>query len=194
MYGHGIVFIMWGRWKCLDVVLQAGGNFKIWRGWWSGVEPVALSRHSIAIGDPCVIGVKIKIYRFDITIMYGKAGGVWKTEHCASISLMFLVCGAAVHGGGFVRAWNGMAIFQNWPLAWRHFKYCSSVIITTCVSSYVIPIYLSLILYLADMSPCDTVRLKNSYIWSCCALSWIGISVSRRNCSFATSTWVLRYL
>ena len=32
---------------------------------------------------------------------------------------------------------------------------------------------------------------KISYIWSCCALFWMETSVSRRNCSSATSTWVL---
>ena len=40
-----------------------------------------------------------------------------------------------------------------------------------CVSSYVNPIYLSVILYLADVSPCGTARLKIPYMWSCCALS-----------------------
>ena len=47
--------------------------------------------------------------------------------------------------------------------------------------------------YFTDASPCRTNRLKISYIWSCCALSCIGTSMSSRNCPSATSTYVLRY-
>ena len=170
--------------------------FKILRGWQSGDELVALYRHMTVIVDPSVIGVEMKIHRFDATTTGGKVGGVWKTDdqHCTSISLVFLAYRAAVHVGGIVRAWDGASTLQNWPFAWRHVEYCCSVINTACVLSYVIPLYLSLILYLAYMSWYGTGRLKISYIWSFCALSWMGTSMSRRNCSSATSTWVLMYL
>ena len=135
------------------------------------------------MADPYVVGVKIKINRFDMITMGGKVGGVWNKdrEHCAHISWSFLAYGTIMHDGGFVRAWNGASILQNYPFAWRHVEYCWSVIMTTHVLSYVIPIYLSLISYGGDTSPCGTCRLKISYIWSCCTLSYIGTSMSSKN-------------
>ena len=94
--------------------------------------------------------------------------------HCTSISWLFLAYSAIMQDGGFVNAWNGTFNLQNFLFAWRHVESCYSVITTACVSSYVIPIYLLLILYWAGMSPCGTGRLKISYIWCCCALSYIG--------------------
>ena len=29
MYGYCMILIVWGRWKCLDVALKAGGIFRI---------------------------------------------------------------------------------------------------------------------------------------------------------------------
>ena len=40
------------------------------------------------MADPCVVGVKMKIHRFDIITKDGNMGSVWNIdrEHCASIS------------------------------------------------------------------------------------------------------------
>ena len=113
MYSYCMILIVWGRWKCLDVALQAGGNFRIWNGCWSSDEFVTLSGQIIVMADSCVAGVKRKIQRFDVIIMGGNAGGLWKRdrEHCAPISWSFLAYKAAMHDCGFVRAWNGASIF-----------------------------------------------------------------------------------
>ena len=40
------------------------------------------------MADPCMMGVEIKIHRFDLITMGGNEGGVWSIdrEHCTSIS------------------------------------------------------------------------------------------------------------
>ena len=147
------------------------------------------------MGDPCVVGVKVRIQSFEMIKMGGNAGGVWNIdrEHCTSISSSFFVYRAALHDGGFVRAWNGISILQNWPFALKHVDYCCCVIMNACVLSYVTPLYLLLISYLADTSLCGNGRLKISYIWNCCALSCIGTSISSKNYLSAISMCVLRY-
>ena len=146
------------------------------------------------MADPCVVGVKIKIHKFDVITMDGNAGGVWSIdrEHCASISWSFMLNRAIMLAGGFVKAWNGASLLKYCSFVWRHVEYYCSMITNICVSSYVIPIHLLLILYFPDTSPCGTGRLKISYIWSCCALSCMGTSISSRNCPSATSRCVLR--
>ena len=65
-----------GRWKCLDVILQAGGNFRIGSGGWNRDELVTLSGQVIVMADPCVAGIEMNIQRFDMITMGGNAGGV----------------------------------------------------------------------------------------------------------------------
>ena len=72
------------------MVLQAGGNFRIWSSCWSSDELVALSTHTTVIADPCVVGVQMKIHIFNIITTGGKEVGLWnKTK---SIVLLFLCC------------------------------------------------------------------------------------------------------
>ena len=88
------------------------------------------------MADLNVVDVEMKIYRLDVITMDRNASGVYNIdrEHCASN-------------------------LQNCSFAWRNVEYCCSVITTACVSSYVIPIYLSLISYFTDTSPCGTGRI-----------------------------------
>ena len=85
-----------------------------------------------------------------------------------------------MHVGQIVRAWKGASILQFCQFAWMHIEYCCSVTMTTSVSSNVIPIYLLLISYFIDISPCGIDRLKISHIWNCCALSCISTSMSSK--------------
>ena len=112
------------------------------------------------------------------------AGGVWNTDrdHCTPIYWSFLAYKAAMHDGGFVRAWNCASMLQNCPFAWRHVEYCCSVIMTACDSSYGTSIHLLSILYWTYTLPCGTGRLKILYIWSCCALFCVGTSMRSTNC------------
>ena len=65
-----------------------------------------------------------------------------------------------MHVEGFVRVWNILSTLKTGYLHGGMSSTVFSVITSTCVSSYVIPIYLSLILNFADMSLLDTGRLK----------------------------------
>ena len=71
------------------------------------------------MANPCMVGVKMKIQRFDVIVMGWNAGGALNTnrEHCSPISWSFLACKAATHNDGFVRAWNGASILHNYPFA-----------------------------------------------------------------------------
>ena len=66
MYGYHVILQCGGRWKCLDVALQAGGNFRIWSDCWNCYELVALSGQIVVIGNCCMVGVEMKIHRFDM--------------------------------------------------------------------------------------------------------------------------------
>ena len=57
-------------WHCRPVVILRYEEVD------SGDELVALSGHIIVIVDPCVIGVEMKIHKFDVSTTGGKAGGV----------------------------------------------------------------------------------------------------------------------
>ena len=65
-----------GRWKHLDVAMQAGGNLRMWNGYCNGDELVVLSGQIIVIAYPCMVGVNMKIHKFDIITMGGNVGGV----------------------------------------------------------------------------------------------------------------------
>ena len=60
-------------WLCRQVVILEYGVVAevVWAG-----ELVALSGHIIVVIDPCMVGVEMKIHRFDVMTMGGKADGV----------------------------------------------------------------------------------------------------------------------
>ena len=62
----------------------------MWNSCLSGDELVTLSGHISAVANPCVVGVEIRIHRFDVTTTGWDVGGVRSTdrEHCASIFLI----------------------------------------------------------------------------------------------------------
>ena len=132
--------------------------FRICSGCWSGDEFVALSGHIIVIADLCMLGVEMKIHRFDVITMDGKAGGVWNIDsvHSASISLLFLAYTATEHVGGFARAWNGIFTLQksticmkeHWVLLF-HDHYCLCFVIC---NSYI---------FVIDFLPCWHIIMWN---------------------------------
>ena len=166
-----IAWSLWcgGRWKYLDIALQAGGNLRMWNVCWSSNEFVTLSGHIIVMANPCVVGVEIKIHRLDVITMGGNVDGVWSIgmEHCA------LSCRIAHLHQDIL---NTVYLWSNHLC----FIICNSYIF---VIDFVFHWYI----------PCWAGRLKISYILSCCVLSCMGTSMSCRNCSAATSTCVFRY-
>ena len=49
-------------------------------GCWNSDKLVALSGQIILMADPCVMGVEMKIHRFDVVTMGGNAGHVWNID------------------------------------------------------------------------------------------------------------------
>ena len=186
---------MQGRWKYLDVALQAGDSLSMWKGCWRGTVLVTLSGQIIVIVDPSVSGFEGMIQRFEVTATGMNVCGTWDIdrEPCSFIAWSFLAYRAITQEGGFMRGWSGAFILQNCLLAWWHAMYCWSVIATAFVSSYVTPMYLWLILYWADRLLCKHGKLKTSCIWSCCALFCMDTSMWSSNCPSAINTCVLRY-
>ena len=58
---------MGGRWKYLDVALQAGDDLCMWKDCWIGTVLVALSGPIIVIVDPGVSEFEGMIQRFEVT-------------------------------------------------------------------------------------------------------------------------------
>ena len=58
-------------WHCRQVVILGYGVAVK-----SGDEFVALSGHIIVIADPCMVGVEMKIHRFDVLTKGGIVGDV----------------------------------------------------------------------------------------------------------------------
>ena len=46
----------------------------MWNSCWSGDELVILSGHIVATANPCVVGVEIRIHRFDVITMGWNVG------------------------------------------------------------------------------------------------------------------------
>ena len=137
MHGYHMIIRVWGRWRYLDVALQAGGNFRIWSVCWNGNEPVALSGQIIVMADPCMVGIKMKIHRFDLTTVGWNEGGVQNIdgEHHMPISWLFFTYRAVMHDGGLsefkmvhlfckiAQLHGGMlstAALQSWLLVFHH--------------------------------------------------------------------------
>ena len=135
------------------------------------------------------------IQRFEVTATGMNVGGTHDIyrEYCFPIAWSFLAYKAVIHDGRFMRSWNVAFILQNCPFACWQVMYCWPVIATAFVSSYMTPIYLCLILYLAGRLLCETGKLKTSHIWTCCALFCMGTSMRSRNCPSAINTCILRY-
>ena len=73
---YHMILIVWGRWKCLNVALQTGCNFRIWSGYWNFNELFTLSGQIFGMADPCMVGVEMRIKRFNMIMMGGNAGDV----------------------------------------------------------------------------------------------------------------------
>ena len=85
-------------------------------------------------------------------------------KNTSFIAWSFLAYRAFIHDSGFVGGWNGAFILQNCLFACQQALYCTSVMATAFVSSYVTPMYLWLILYRDNRLLCQTGKLKTSYI------------------------------
>ena len=80
---------------------------------------VALSGQIIVIVDQSVLEFEGMTQRFEVTGTGMNACATWDIdrEDCSPIAWSILVYKAVIHGGGFVRGWNGAFILQNCPFA-----------------------------------------------------------------------------
>ena len=60
----------------------------MWSSCWSNDELITLSGHIVTMADTRIVGIEIRIHRFDVITMDVNGDGVWNTDkdHYASIS------------------------------------------------------------------------------------------------------------
>ena len=129
-----------GKWKCGDVVLQAGGSHKTCIGFYTVINRVVSPGQMRVILVDTVEGAEVSIHTFG-AIDEGMLM-LWALltceEHLVVILAVFLVYRAVMQDGGLASGWKCTLILQNCPLAfWHMLNWCceiSSAIVSSCVT------------------------------------------------------------